>query len=155
MSDGGPNGYSIMEFDGANYSLDIVPASRPTDYQMNIYTPEVVKKAKLSTTVTMANVFNGSEKTTVTMRVDRQGKWLPMERFKSTDPAFVAEKQREEAVNNEEAWTNLPGAYATPHMWRAMLPTNLGSGTHVLEVKAENAGAKTLIDQRVFRVEAD
>jgi hypothetical protein len=155
MSDGGPNGYSVMEFDGEKYSLDIVPASRPANYQMNIYTPEVVKKVNLPKTVTMVNVFNGSEKTTVAIRVDRQGEWIPMERFKSTDPAFVAEKQREEAVNKEEAWTNLPGAYATPHMWRAMLPTHLGSGTHVLEVRAENAGAKTLIDQRIFRVETD
>ncbi len=60
MSDGGPNGYSIMEFDGNEYSIEFPGASRPADYQMNIYAPEVVNNTDLSTTVVMANIFNGS-----------------------------------------------------------------------------------------------
>lgn len=42
MSDGGPNGYSIMEFDGKNYSFEFRAAGRPASYQMNIYAPETL-----------------------------------------------------------------------------------------------------------------
>lgn len=153
MSDGGPNGYSIMEFDGDNYSLEFRAASRPAKYQMNIYAPEVIAKKDLATTVVLANVFNGSEKTKVSLRVDRQGKWLPLERVNLTDPAFEAEKRFEEAVNEAEKWINLPGAHNTPHMWRGLMGNRISKGAHVIEVKAEDPFGKTHIDHRVFRVE--
>ena len=154
MSDGGPNGYSIMEFDGNKYSIDLVPASRPVDYQMKIYAPEVVNKTDVATTVVVANVFNGSEKTQVSLRVDRQGQWRQMDQVQLTDPAFAAEKALEETINPDNAnWTNLPGLYNTPHMWRGMLPPQLGSGSHVIEVKVVRPSGRTTIDHRIFRVE--
>ena len=152
MSDGGPNGYSIMEFDGNKYSLEIKPASRPEKYQMNIYAPEVVNKKDLAMTVVKANVFNGSEKTSVALRVDRQGQWKPMEAITVVDPAFVAEKRREEVINTAETWIGLPGAHATPHMWRGFLPTTLGRGAHTIEIRAVQPGGKTHIDHRILRV---
>ena len=36
MSDGGPNGYSIMEFDGQNYKLEMRGANRAASYQMKV-----------------------------------------------------------------------------------------------------------------------
>lgn len=152
MSDGGPNGYSIMEFDGSKYSIDLYPASRPADYQMNIYAPDMVKSSKLSTTVVMANVFNGSDRWKVAMRVDRQGKWTPMEQINVTDPAFVAEKAAEEALENRN-WTDLPGAHSTPHMWRGMLPARLGNGTHIIEIRGIDPSGKEVVDHRILRVE--
>ena len=41
MSDGAPNGYSIVTFDGNEYSIRFKAARRPADHQMNIYAPEV------------------------------------------------------------------------------------------------------------------
>jgi hypothetical protein len=36
MADGGPNGWSIVTFDGIRYSVEFVPARRPRDYQMSL-----------------------------------------------------------------------------------------------------------------------
>ncbi|MGI9470798.1 MAG: calcineurin-like phosphoesterase C-terminal domain-containing protein [Rubripirellula sp.] len=152
MSDGGPNGYTIMEFDGDKYSLELRAASRPEDYQMNIYCPEVVAKTELFKTVVLANVFNGTENTAVAMRLDRQGKWLPMEATKIVDPAFVAEKEREKKLQNRD-WTDLPGAHSTPHMWRSMLPTRLSAGTHMIEIRATDPSGNQAVEHRILRVE--
>ncbi len=152
MSDGGPNGYTIMEFNGSDYSLEFRPASRPADYQMNIYAPEVIQKTELSKAVVLVNVFNGSSRSKVSLRVDRQGEWKPMEQVRIVDPAFVAEKAREEALA-DRTWTDLPGAHATPHMWRGLLPTTLGAGTHMIEVRSIDANGKESIDHRILRVE--
>ncbi|NNE00564.1 MAG: metallophosphoesterase [Pirellulaceae bacterium] len=152
MSDGGPNGYTIMEFDGDRYSLELRAASRPAEYQMNIYAPEVVQKTALATTVILANVFNGSDRSSVSMRVDRQGSWRPMERISMTDPAFVAEKGREELLQ-DRSWTDLPGAHVTPHIWRAMMPTKLAAGTHTIDIREIDAAGKTNVGRRIIRVE--
>ncbi len=153
MSDGGPNGYTIMEFDGRTYSLQFRPASRPADYQMNIYVPEVVHQAELIATVVTANIFNGSSRSEVSMRLDRQGDWKPMERITVVDPAFVAEKHREQALA-DRTWTELPAAHATPHMWRCMMPPNLAVGSHLIEVRSIDMSNKTHLDERIIRVDA-
>ncbi len=154
MSDGGPNGYSIMEFDGDRYSLSIRAASRPADYQMHIYAPESVRQADLKTTVVTANVFNGSSRSQVSMRMDRRGDWKKMEQIRVADPAFVAEKSRETALK-DRTWTELPGAHPTPHMWRGMLPTDLNAGTHLIEIRSVDMSKKEHIDHRTIRVEAN
>ncbi len=150
MSDGGPNGYSIMEFDGKTYSLDFRAASRPADYQMNIYAPEAVEEDQLAGTVVMANVFNGSPMTEVSMRVGRQGQWKPMERVTIDDPAFVAEKNRETSLSNR-TWIDLPAPHPTPHMWRGMLPPTLPEGSHLIQVRAVEEGSNCTCE-RIIRV---
>ena len=152
MSDGGPNGYSIMEFNGNKYSLTFRAAGRPADYQMNIYAPETVAPEKLSTTVVLANVFGASELTKCHLRVD-QADWAAMEQVTLNDPAFVAERAREAALENHP-WTELPSPHPTPHMYRAMLPAGIAAGTHQIEIKAVDAHGKELLDQRIIRVEA-
>ena len=152
MKDGAPNGYTIMSFDGANYSLDFHAAARDAGYQMNIYAPEVVKQADLVKTVVLANVFNASIRNRVSMRVDSDGQWQTMQQVSMVDPAYWAEKMREAEVPNK-SWTELPGVHLTPHMWRAMMPPRLGLGTHVIEVRASNESGKEVIDRRVIRVE--
>ena len=150
MSDGGPNGYSIMTFDGNSYALELRAASRPADYQMNLYAPEVVQRPNLVSTVVLANVFIGSETSKVSMRVG--GDWIPMQRIRLQDPAYVSEKQREERLKDRD-WTDLPGPHATPHIWRGMMPPNLRPGTHRIEVKAEHADGVTHTSSRILRIE--
>ncbi|MFK8111957.1 MAG: calcineurin-like phosphoesterase C-terminal domain-containing protein [Rubripirellula sp.] len=154
MSDGGPNGYSIMEFDGNKYSISMRAAGRPADYKMNIYVPEVVQKNDLPTSVVLANVFNGSSESKVSFRVDRQGAWEAMDQVAMADPAFVAEKAREESLEGR-TWTDLPGPHKTPHMWRGMLPTHLGSGTHMIEVREIDRSGVESIEHRILRVESN
>ncbi len=158
MSDGGPNGYSIMEFDGQKYTLEMRGANRPAEYQMNLYAPESVAQQDLATTDLVANVFNGSEKTKVSFRVgDPNGKfgdWNTMTATRMTDPAFVAEKKREEEVPNRP-WTSLPGAHSTPHIWTAKLPAAIAPGTQIIEVRATNVIGKQVSGRRVIQVKAN
>ncbi len=152
MSDGGPNGYSIMEFDAANYSLEFRAASRPSEYQMNIYAPEAVSLPGLASTVVLANVFAASEKATCSMRVG-SSPWSEMQRITTVDPNYLAEKTREESLS-DRTWTDLPTAHATPHMFRVMLPTNLQPGTHQIEIRARDAHGSEVFGRRILRVDS-
>jgi hypothetical protein len=152
MSDGGPNGYSILEFNGNQYSFEFYPASRSADYQMNIYAPNSVTIDELAKTSVLANVFAGCEKTVCKFRVGSDSAWLPMEATRQLDPAFVAESQRDAALPEDRPWRNLPKPYETPHIWKGSLPATLPVGTHVIEVEATMASGKKHVSQRVIRV---
>jgi len=152
MSDGGPNGYSIMEFDGADYSLEFRAASRPAEYQMNIYAPETVKPSDVASTVVLANVFAGSDQTTCEMRIGLDGIWSKMEQARVPDPAYVEETIRESMLENRD-WGNLPKPHSTPHIWRGMMPIPTELGTHVIEVRATRLDGKSHINRRLIRVE--
>lgn len=155
MSDGGPNGYSIMEFDGQNYKLEMRGANRTASYQMSLHAPESVTQQELVKTELIANVFNGSEKTEVSFRVGDQngdfGAWHPMKVSRRADPAFVAEKKREDAVPNRP-WTSLPGPHSTPHIWVAKLPAEITPGTKVIEVRANNVVGTNALGRRIIHV---
>jgi len=158
MSDGGPNGYSIMEFDGANYSLDFRAAGRPAEYQMNIYAPESVAASELAATVVLANVFAGSDQTQCELRLDGKGDWVVMEQTRMADPAFVAETLRDAKLVSRD-WAELPKPHNTPHIWRGKLPSELvpgtpvAPGTHVIDVRATWPDGKTHINRRLIRVD--
>jgi 3',5'-cyclic AMP phosphodiesterase CpdA len=151
MSDGGPNGYSIMSFDGNKYSLTLQPAGRPSNFQMQIYTPEKVSQADLLTTVAVANVFAASEQWSCELKVG-DSEWIPMHRITALDPNFVAEQKREELLTNKN-WRELPGPHPTPHMYRCMLPLELPIGSHRIEVQATSPNGQVWKSQRIMRVE--
>ncbi len=152
MSDGGPNGYSIMEFDGAKYSLEFRAASRPAEYQMNIYAPEAVSLTGMASTVVLANVFAASDHAACSMRVGSTP-WIEMEHITMVDPNYMAEKMREEALPGR-TWTDLPSAHPTPHMVRAMLPANLAPGTHQIEIRSVDEHGREVIGRRIIRIDA-
>lgn len=152
MSDGGPNGYSIMEFDGAKYSLELRAAGRPADYQMNIYAPESVKPNELGSTPVLANVFAGSENTTVEMRVGSDNQWIKMEQKPMNDPAYERELA-EELKWEQRNWKGLPQSHKTPHIWSGKMPSGLPVGTHLIEVRATEDDGKSVTNRRVIRIE--
>src|SRR5690606_2514138 len=71
MRDGSPNGYSLITFNGTEYELEFVPVGRPRDFQMQIYAPEELAVAAVPQTEILVNVFAGSEKSKVELRVDK------------------------------------------------------------------------------------
>ncbi len=151
MSDGGPNGYSIMEFDGHNYSFEFRPASRPASYQMNIYAPEVLTPQSVASTEILANVFAAAPDAVCEMRVDDLP-WATMERITIADPGFLAEKAREESLS-DHTWTNLPKPHETPHIYRAVLPSGIALGSHRIDVRSRDAQGGVTTGSRIFRVE--
>ncbi len=154
MSDGGPNGYSIMTFDGNHYSIQMRAAGRPAQYQMHLYAPEVVNADELTKTKVVVNVFNGSESSEVSMRVGRKGIWRPMQRMTNVDPGFILTKEREEKLENRIS-VDLPKPHETPHLWEAVLPASISAGTHLIQVRAKLADNQAVTDQRVIRVESN
>ncbi|GAB4451290.1 MAG: calcineurin-like phosphoesterase family protein [Armatimonadaceae bacterium] len=151
MSDGGPNGHSIVTFDGTKYRMRFVPASRPEGEQIRIWTPEMVPQAELENTEVVANVYFGSEKSTVEMRMD-DGEWKPMVREARKDPYFEKLKQLETGENPPPG-RRLPGAHTSQHMWKAALPASLSRGHHKITVRTTDMWGQKYSAERIFQVQ--
>ena len=95
MRDGAPNGYGILRLDGNRYALRYKAARRAESYQMDIHAPDAMASQSVQGTEVLANVFGGSERSEVWMRVGDRGMWSRMKRIDREDPAYVALKERE------------------------------------------------------------
>jgi hypothetical protein len=152
MRDGTPNGHSILHIDGNRYSVRYKVARRPADYQMNIFAPDSVSSAAAGETEILVNVFSGSERSSVAMRLDTEGDWIPLARVERPDPFFVALKRRElEADPNPRR--PLPPADPSSHLWAGTLPAQPPRGTLVLEVRTTDLFGQTFSAQRIIRIE--
>lgn len=153
MSDGGPNGYSIISFDGTKYDLEFRAARRPADHQMNIYLPQEITVADAITTAMVVNVFNGSKRSKVRMRILPKGPWKEMERVDGVDPYFADMKKLEAGPNSVPGIT-LPAPSITDHLWRTLLPATLPVGTHMIEVETTDMDNQVYTDRESIRVVA-
>lgn len=151
MADGGPNGWSIVTFDRNTYSVEYHAARRPADYQMNIHTPDSVSAAQVGETEVVVNVFAGSERSTVEMRVDR-GDWGALKQAPRPDPYYAAIKQTEE-TDHPPRGRKLPKIGRSPHIWVGKLPSRLLPGTHLLEVRTADIFGQTYVGRRIIRVD--
>lgn len=176
MSDGTPNGYAFLTFDGNEYRVRYKVSRRPASYQMNIAAPEVIASGQSADTEVVVNVFAGSERSVARMRVDGVSGWMPMVQFTGPDPYFTRVKERERALSellakaagdtepsgedlkrrfNEQAaivGRSLPDANDTDHLWKANLPAGLGAGYHVIEVETTDAFGQVFTGRRIIRV---
>lgn len=166
MTDGAPNGYSIITFDGNKYALEFKAAGRDANYQMQIHMPESIEAAKLGDTEFHANVFNGSKQSTVEFRIDGEDKWHAMTWTNTIDPLLQQThnregKLREKLLAADVQPKDLPTEMSKPkpstHLWKAVLPAGLKAGSHLLEVRSR-VGAqggltgKHVLGRRTFRV---
>jgi hypothetical protein len=151
MSDGGPNGYSILSFDGQKYDLEFRAARRPASHQMTIHMPEEITSADALTTAIVVNVFNGSKQSTAKFRILPDGAWQQMERVDGVDPFYLAMKKLE-ASQTPPNGVSLPGPSITDHLWRSLLPATLKVGTHLIEVEATDVNGKPHVDRQTIRV---
>jgi hypothetical protein len=156
MSDGAPNGYTMLTFDGHEYTLDFKAAGRAAEYQMNIRAPDEVAADQLSETVVHVNVFNGSERSTVQLQFGESGAWLPMERIVIADPTYQAVVAAEQKLlEKEPAWRKLDRPKPCTHLWQAKLPGGAEPGTYTLRVRTTDMHGRTFPASRVIRVTAD
>lgn len=152
MADGAPNGYSIISFDGTEYQLDFRAAGRPEDYQMQIHAPEKVWTGALAEAEVYVNVFNGSVRSTVEMRLD-DGDWTAMQYALEKDPTLEAVAAREAAVLEKiPAFRKLANPKASTHLWKAPLPKGTAAGTRLIQIRATDINGKTHESQRVIRI---
>ncbi len=151
MADGAPNGYSILNFDGHEYTLDFFAASRSKDYQMQIHAEEEVPANRVDEAVVHANVFNGSEKTRVEMRLGENGEWTPMQLAREADPTYKKAFEAEKALG-KVPWKNMPKPANSMHLWKANLSGDYPTGTYWLHVRATQEDGKVLESQRIIRI---
>ena len=89
MSDGGPNGYTIFNFDREKAVIDYKAARRPANYRMNVFAPDEVSSDSGSSNFVYVNVFNGSDRPTIRMRVGRTGEWIALKKVLEQDPYML------------------------------------------------------------------
>jgi hypothetical protein len=155
MSDGAPNGYSLITFDGQSAVVDFKAARRPADYQMHVHTPEVVTVPDAASTPVYVNVFGGSSRSTVEMRIRENGPWVPLEKIFAEDPYFVALKEKEAQTDGEAlSGRPLPKSTNSHHLWKTTLPADLEPGVHRIRVRSEDQYGRVFHGSRVIRVVA-
>jgi len=176
MSDGTPNGYAIITFDGTDYSVRYKAARRPASYQMNIAAPEAVTPDTSAAAEVVVNIFGGSEKSTVRMRLRGTDAWQPMTQFTGHDPYVVAATEREMALASvlakadgiespetddlkrslnrraEITGRSTPGPRDTSRLWKANLPAGMEPGYHIIEVETTDFFGQTYTGHRIIRV---
>jgi hypothetical protein len=152
MSDGVPNGYSIIQFDGHRYSIRFKAARRSADYQMNIFAPGATTPEDAAETEVLVNVFSGSERTRVEMRLGEDGDWMPLRREAREDPYYLAAIERD-LQRNPRPQFFLPPAIESPHLWVGALPANPPPGTYAIEVRATNMYGQVFRAHHVIRIE--
>jgi len=154
MADGAPNGYSIMSFDGTDYSLEFFASGRSKDYQMLVQCPEVVTSEASGETDLYANVFNANDKSVVQFRMSEDSPWLSMEKVFENDPNYIRVFELQESLG-KTPWSTVPGPRKSTHLWKAKLPSDLKAGTHLIQVHAENSDGTKSDGYRVLRVNAE
>lgn len=152
MADGTPQGYAIMDIEGNSYNIQYRSSGFDADYQMTIYHPNVIEKARNTHASIYVNFFMGSEKDEVMFRVDG-GKWIQMNYTIEFDPSYL-----EVLYKWDRTKTVLPGvrpvdARQCSHLWKAPLPSNLEVGEHKIEVRVKDMFGNIYYDESSYRVE--
>ncbi len=175
MRDGAPNGYGIFTFSGNQYSIRFKAARRPADYQMNIWAPWEVASAETGNTEIVVNVFGGTERSTVEIRLGEDAEWEPMTYMPQEDPYYKALKARDDTNHLErklhialretmkpqlkengelpQRGRGLSGIAKSSHIWQAKLPANAPKGTHVIYVRTTDMFGQTFTGRRIIRVQ--
>ncbi|GGA73264.1 hypothetical protein GCM10011521_09270 [Arenimonas soli] len=135
MSDGTPNGYATARF-AADGSHDLRwHVARGGDAAMHLHAPRVLRAGAYPGTGVYANVYMGEADSRVEYRVNG-GDWQPMRLSDQPDPALRTQNLLDDAAGNLRGYDRLPEAAETTHLWRGTLPTDLGPGQYLIEVRA-------------------
>lgn len=160
MNDGTPNGYSMIHFDGNTYSVQYKVARKPENYQMNIYLNDNIIPARDDSRQVLVNVFAGSPRSKVEMKISGTERWIEMNHFETPDPEcermselspILKETVKGKVLEDVLGYTmDKPGK--STHIWKGEIPPELTPGTYTLIVRTTDMYGKTWISQRVFRV---
>lgn len=149
MRDGAPNGHSLLTFDGHKATFDFRAAGKPADYQLRVHAPEEVAQAELADTFVYVNVFAGSIKSKVRMRVGQKGKWIELRKTLEEDPWYVAMRKLELEKKNVRP---VNAATRSQHLWKGKLPAKLPLGQQLIEVVTTDMYGRQFKGSRILRV---
>jgi 3',5'-cyclic AMP phosphodiesterase CpdA len=149
MSDGAPNGYSIMTFNGSEYRLEYVGAGNDRGRQMRIEMPNEVQSEKGAKFT--VNVFDGSVKSRVWFTIDASDDWQECQKINEVDPLYLSLYEEDQAMQPPP-----PRALGKPsissHLWTGELPSGLSAGVHLLRVKTRDMSDTEHLSGFSFRV---
>ncbi len=152
--DGSPKGYALVRFEGGDrYRISLKALGCSADEQMSVTLPAEVERAKLAGTKVQVNVFSGSEKTRVSMRVD-EGPWIELEQNSTVDRQYSALRQRSEE-HPDAGEGRLRRAITTDHIWEAPLPAEIADGWHDVTVVCKGTFGERWTAKRTFLVVSD
>ncbi len=144
MSDGTPNGYVTLSFDGTDYTTRYKAAGASPDEQMWIYPPGLLGRSAEDRKTLLVNVWNARPLCTVEYAFDH-GEFHPMERFTGLDP--IAQSILAGPLKSGKSWAN---PEKTTHLWKATLDARLPGGTHVVTIRVTDPDGRVLEQSRVF-----
>jgi hypothetical protein len=148
MSDGAPNGYSVLSFDGNKYSLEFVGAGNDRGRQMRIHLPDEIS-AKQKTRFHV-NVFDGSSRSKVAFSLNGVD-WTECQQVAEPDPLFQSLWEAEQ-TQQPPPKPKLTKPTISSHLWAGEFPAGLTPGTHLLRIRTEDMYGKSYTDERSFRV---
>ena len=134
MRDGTPPGFSLLRFEGTSYSARYRVARRDVDYQMNIAVPFELPQADVEGTEVVVNVFAGSVRSEVRMRLGAS-EWIPLDRVRRFDPLYVMARKGHKQLG-ATPWRELPPPTRSTPLWAGVLPGGVPPGPHRLEVES-------------------
>lgn len=131
--DGSPKGYALVHFSGASdYKIEVLPLDFGGECHYGIDLPQVLATDELPSTSAQINVFAGSAKTRVQVRVDDRS-WTDCPQIHGRDRRFIKLRQRSLA-HPDAGFGVLSHPLAMDHLWEFNLPTDLPIGWHELHV---------------------
>ncbi len=135
MSDGTPNGYTILHIDGNKWKLRWKTARRTANFQMHIDAPDFIIADSTDRVKIIANIYNALPSADVKVRIGNNGAWEKMERIPQPDPVRSEVMKREKQLG-EVPWRNLGEVVVSEHIWSAEPETDLIPGVYMIHVKA-------------------
>jgi len=151
MSDGGPNGHTVLRFNGGKYEMDYHAAGVEAGDQMRIILPEYIASSAISGMPMYVNVFNGSNRSQVEYRIDRGEAWTPMLQVEEYDPSYLA-LLAEDKLHEIFGGTRMGNANLSSHLWRVELAGSWTPGVHLIEVQTTDMHGRQFLGQRSIRV---
>lgn len=153
MADGTPNGYATLRVErGGRYALAWHPARDGAGTGIGLHAPKVLRRGAYPAFGVYANVYMGRDDTRVEYRVD-EGEWKPMVKVSSPDPRLLAENAADDAAERLRGFDRSPEAEPSRHLWRGVLPTDLATGEHRIEVRAFDAWRGELKARTRYRLQ--
>lgn len=146
--DGAPNGYSIFSFDGNQYRIEYRSADGGPEHQMNIHAPDTLTPGDATFKV-YANVFGGSERSTVEVKVG-DGAWTPMTKVLEPDPAYAAAFEKDKTLT--APFRPLSGPMQSPHLWSFTVAGSFTEGVLPIHVRTIDMFGQTYVCTRAIRV---
>ncbi|MFW6248315.1 MAG: calcineurin-like phosphoesterase C-terminal domain-containing protein [Bacteroidota bacterium] len=143
QSDGVPNGYNILNFEGNTYTHLYKSANYDDNFQVRIASPRGnVKRQMVKYTDIYANAFNAGYDSEVFFNIDGSD-FEPMQKKEVYDP-YTQQVYRDALT------------YGAPklceHLFMAPLPQNLENGLHSITVKYTDRYGREFSDSLIFKV---